>query len=548
MVTLEQLCDRLGADLRPASPGPIGRQRLTGVHISELADPTPYLEGGELLLTTGIPLAGGPAAIGDYVGRLAQKGVAALGLGLGAGTDRVDRELVSACSAAGLDLLLVPEAVPFMHVSRGFWQLVGKSEQADLTSRLSLQTALARAATRENATQAILTSLAKGLGGWAAYLPADGSDETIWPSSAAAVVPRLRAESARLNLVGTYSAATFPVNGTDVVEHSIMIGQRTVGFLAVGAGRALRKADRQLILTSCMLLSLTAQRAQEASKVEIALGGTIAALILGGQVDAARLASEHGGMPSIGSFARVLAVRGEGVATRDARDLAAIVGTLRSAGAPSDLPSEVLRARVAASMLRGAVGGIALVILPEPDRAAGNGAADDGTGVLAPSGAVPPGDVVAALSRPLPLSAVAGAVGQLAFACRTAPPGTVMVVDGSADARGTAWVDALARHPRGDLSATVRSYLAHRGNWESAARALGIHRNSLRYRIAVATELIGADLADPDTAATLWVALRGRVAADGADRLTPPATPAPPRPALRAVEERNYGVRSAASR
>ncbi len=519
MVTLEQLCDRLGADLRPASPGPIGRQRLTGVHISELADPTPYLEGGELLLTTGIPLAGGPAAIGDYVGRLAQKGVAALGLGLGAGTDRVDRELVSACSAAGLDLLLVPEAVPFMHVSRGFWQLVGKSEQADLALRLSLQTALARAATRENATQAIVTSLAKGLGGWAAYLPADGSDETIWPSSAADVVPRLRAESARLNLVGTYSAATFPVNGTDVVEHSIMIGQRTVGFLVVGAGRGLRKADRQLILTSCMLLSLSAQRAQESSNVEIALGGTIAALILGGQVDAARLASEHGGMPSIGSFARVLAVRGEGVATRDARDLAAIVGTLRSAGAPCDLPSAVLRARVAASMLRGAVGGVALVILPEPAGAADNGAAgnattDDGTGVLAPSGAVPLGDVAAALSQPLPLSAVAVAVGQLAFACRTAPPGTVMVVDGSADARGTAWVDALARHPRGDLSATVRSYLAHRGHWESAARALGIHRNSLRHRIAVATELIGADLADPDTAATLWVALRGRVAAD----------------------------------
>ena len=168
--------------------------------------------------------------------------------------------------------------------------------------------------------------------------------------------------------------------------------------------------------------------------------------------------------------------------------------------------------------------------------------------MLAPSGAVPPGAVVAALSRPLPLSAVAGAVGQLAFACRTAPPGTVTVVDGSADARGTAWVDALARHPRGDLTATVRSYLAHRGHWESAARALGIHRNSLRHRIAVATELIGADLADPDTAATLWVALRGLVAAEDADRLTPPATPAPPRPALRAVEERSYGVRSAASR
>ncbi|MBC7403564.1 MAG: PucR family transcriptional regulator ligand-binding domain-containing protein, partial [Microbacteriaceae bacterium] len=145
MVTLEQLCEKLGSDLRPVATGPIGRQQLTGVHISELADPTPYLEGGELLLTTGIPIRGGPVVIREYVHRLAQKSVAALALGLGAGTDRVDPELVSACADASLDLLLVPEAVPFMHISRGFWQLVGKSEQAGLASRLGLQTALARA-------------------------------------------------------------------------------------------------------------------------------------------------------------------------------------------------------------------------------------------------------------------------------------------------------------------------------------------------------------------------------------------------------------------
>jgi purine catabolism regulator len=532
MITLEQLCDRLGGDLRPASPGPIGRNPVTGVHISELADPTPYLEGGELLLTTGIPLAGGSAAIRDYVDRLARKGVTALGLGLGAGTDRLDPELVSACADAALTLLLVPESVPFMHVSRGFWQLVGRSEQADLASRLSLQTALARAATRDNPAQAIVTSLAQGLGGWAAYLPVDGSEETIWPASTRDVVPRLRAESASLNLVGTYSAATFPLNGTDVVEHSIVVGRRTVGFLAIGAGRGLRKADRQLILTSCMLLSLTAQRAQEASRVDVVLGGAIASLVLAGHVDAARLAAEHGGLPPLGDVARVLAVRGQGAAGLDSHDLGAIIGSLVSAGAPSGLSPAVLRQRTARSMLRASVGDVQLLILPEPGRPEPGrpepsrpepsrpepgrpepGAPVDGPGALTVPGAVTTGGFAAALSQPLPLTAVAGAVGQLAFACRTATTGTVARVDGSADARGTAWVEALARHPRGDLSGTVRSYLAHRGHWESAARDLGIHRNSLRHRIAAAAELIGADLTDPDTAATLWVALRQQASA-----------------------------------
>jgi purine catabolism regulator len=476
MVTLEQLCERLGGDLRPAAPGPIGRQQLTGVHISELADPTPYLEGGELLLTTGIPLHGGAQAIRDYVQRLAAKGVAALALGLGAGTDRVDPELVAACAEASFDLLLVPEAVPFLHISRGFWQLVGRSEQADLASRLGLQTALARAATRNDAVEGIVTVLARGLGGWAAYLPADGGVETIWPATAAEVVPQLRVESARFDLVGTYSAATFPVNGTDVVEHSITVGTRTVGFLAVGAGRGLRKADRQLILTSCMLLSLTAQRAQESSRVGVALGRSVATLILAGHVDAARLVAEQAGLAPIGEFARLLAVRSE--VPLDARELDATIGSL-------GLPESTLRAEI---------GGLAIVILPAgPDHEAGPVAAG----------------VAASLSSSLPLSSVGVRVTAVLSACRAAAFGTLVGATGSSETRGDAWVELLARQPRGDLRRTVRSYLAHRGQWEAAARELGIHRNSVRHRIAVATDLLGVDLADPDVAATLWIALRG---------------------------------------
>ncbi len=482
MVTLEQLCDRLGGDLRPATTGPIGRQALTGVHISELADPTPYLEGGELLLTTGIPLRGGAVVVHGYVQRLAQKGVAALALGLGAGTDRVDPELVSACEKASLQLLLVPEVVPFMHISRAFWQLVGKSEQAALASRLGLQTALARAATRDRPIEAIVTALAQGLGGWAAYLPADGTVETVWPSTTADIVPRLRAESARFDLVGTYSTATFPVNGTDVVEHTITVGRRTVGFLAVGAGRGLRKADRQLILTSCMLLSLSAQREQESSRVGVVMGGTIAALILGGHIDAARLAAEHAGLAPIGEFVRVLVVRPGVLGSPDSRELDDIIGLL-------DLPQSTLRATV---------GGVDIVILPWGP------AASAGTALTGAAG------FAVALGPWVPVTGVAAVVSEVVVACRSADLGTAVVVDGSADRRGDAWVDALAHHPRGDLRDTVRSYLLHRGQWEAAARELDIHRNSLRHRIALATELLAVDLTDPDISAPLWIALRNR--------------------------------------
>src|SRR3712207_4772152 len=67
---------------------------ISWVHVSELADPTPFLEGGELLLTTGLALEPGPA-LADYVRRLADAGVVGLGLGTGLGHETVPAELRS---------------------------------------------------------------------------------------------------------------------------------------------------------------------------------------------------------------------------------------------------------------------------------------------------------------------------------------------------------------------------------------------------------------------------------------------------------------------
>jgi purine catabolism regulator len=73
------------------------------------------------------------------------------------------------------------------------------------------------------------------------------------------------------------------------------------------------------------------------------------------------------------------------------------------------------------------------------------------------------------------------------------------------------WIDALASYAKADLRHTVRAYLAHRGQWDRAAAALGIHRNTLRYRIATASRLIDNDLDNPDVAAPLWLSLRDYV-------------------------------------
>src|SRR4051794_14552692 len=61
-------------------------REISWVHTSELVDPTPYLTGGELVLSVGLWLGSGPAAereagahVTAYVDRLVQAQVAALG-------------------------------------------------------------------------------------------------------------------------------------------------------------------------------------------------------------------------------------------------------------------------------------------------------------------------------------------------------------------------------------------------------------------------------------------------------------------------------------
>src|ERR1700752_2429512 len=67
------------------------------VHISELADPTPWLSGGELLLTTALPVAS-PAEQQAYIAKLADHGLAGLGFGVGFTHERVPDALIEAAA------------------------------------------------------------------------------------------------------------------------------------------------------------------------------------------------------------------------------------------------------------------------------------------------------------------------------------------------------------------------------------------------------------------------------------------------------------------
>jgi purine catabolism regulator len=123
--TLRALLARRDLRLRLATDdaGAVGALDLPvrWVHSSDLADPTPFLSEGLVLLTTGTQFATGiddPAMYVDYVRRLRDRGVVGLGFGTEVVREGVPPLLSQACVDAEMPLFEVPYRTPFIAVAR----------------------------------------------------------------------------------------------------------------------------------------------------------------------------------------------------------------------------------------------------------------------------------------------------------------------------------------------------------------------------------------------------------------------------------------------
>ena len=74
--------------------------------------------------------------------------------------------------------------------------------------------------------------------------------------------------------------------------------------------------------------------------------------------------------------------------------------------------------------------------------------------------------------------------------------------------RELAALDALSPGPRAKLTATLAAWLDHRGRVEEVAHALGVHPQTVRYRLGQLRELLGDRLDDPEGRLALALALR----------------------------------------
>ena len=138
-------------------------------HPTELVDPRPYLQGGELVLTVGTSLAEDPAQCGPFVDRLLDAGACAVGYGVGDVTEAVPEDLLAACRERGLPLLEVPSAVPFQAITELLADRRAEARTAVERQVHQLSVQLLDAMAADRSLEELLAIVTSELGGRLAY-------------------------------------------------------------------------------------------------------------------------------------------------------------------------------------------------------------------------------------------------------------------------------------------------------------------------------------------------------------------------------------------
>lgn len=518
-------------------------------HASELADPVPYMEGGELLLITALKLdAEDPEAMRRYVKRLVGAGVVGLGFAVGVHYEELPKALVDAAEEEGLPLLEVPRRTPFLAISKAVSAAIAADQYRAVTAGFAAQRELTKQALNDG-PEGLLSSLAGQVDGWAALYDASGAVVATAPEWAGRRAARLTPDVERLR--DRPAPASSVVGGEDRVElHSLGTGRRPRAALAVGTAAALGTAERYAVHSAIALLTLTTERSRSLQAAEQRIGAAVLRMLLAGEPDHARaVAGDLLGALLDAPFRLILAESASASAARahaggharvaDAPVSSSAVAVPDTGGDPLGVLAEVVESAAARS-------GEAVLVVPDGERlvvlAVDGGAAvaacgehavaleaarasvreqsggDDTELVVGLSAPVGPIAVGAAYKQAEQALSVARRRGRFLVEHEELAAGSVLplLADDAVRAFADGLLRALREHDatgRGDLVASLRAWLSRHGQWDAAAADLGVHRHTLRYRMRRVEEILGRSLDDPDVRMELWLALKATAAA-----------------------------------
>ncbi|MER6008069.1 PucR family transcriptional regulator [Nonomuraea angiospora] len=463
-----------------------GRAGLSRVvrwaHVSELADPVPWLRGGELVMTIGLGLPGDSAGLQAYVERLSGAGCAGLAFALGEAVSAVPEEVLAAADLQGLPVLEI--LTPFIPVTEAVARWHADERVRGERRVVAAQEAMARAALLSG-TSGILRALAEHTGGESLLLDPQGKPRAATPAGERpwhARALEMARGAARL------SAGVLDDGIQAVQVQSLGFSGPLTGWLAVCTGSPLEWHARMLANQAACLLAMELLGVRAGRVKAQAQRGALLAAVLDGGLSPRQL----------GELCPVAAPPYEVVVT------AAPVPPEAAIEALEEVAADAEELALVCARPEGTV-----FVLPERTPRWG-------TELCARLG-LPGGGC-----RALGLDELPSAVRHAAtLAARGDAYLHVDDLEASALLRDAFVPDAAhrfaaaalrplreyeARHG-GDLVGSLRAYLEAGSNLETAARRLGVHRNTLRRRLAVAERVSGRPLTDPGHRLQLWLAL-----------------------------------------
>jgi purine catabolism regulator len=493
MARMSSVADLLGDPDLALSPVhlPVPEAPVRWVATSELTDPAPFLEGGEVLLTTGLDTVGWRSQWQEYVERLVAAEVAALGLGVGLTHRRPPASLVSACREQGLNLFEVPRRTAFVAVSRTAARQIEAGEEVAARQALEVQRQLTRAALTQDDTGALLARLAAAVSGAAAIWSRDGLLEAgpLGPRRGELDPILVEAELRRIRPQGLRAASTASVRGGTTIVQPLGLTGRPTSYLTVLVPGRPTDGQRGAVTTAVALLSLAAESRRERREAGRRLRARALELLVRSDARTARI---------------VLAARRDD--DPDSVPLPTRVQVIRATG-PTDGLEDALAATEAETELVARVGQQVWVVAT-PAQAPGLAARLGECGLLVGVGAEVPLDeagrshanaahALEAASSAAPLMAWDRLVGE----------GAMAALD---PARAAAFAESFLEplRARDELTRTLRSFLRHHGSRLKVAEELGVHRNTVRNRIDEIETALGGSLDEPQVRVSAWIALQ----------------------------------------
>jgi purine catabolism regulator len=477
---------------------------ISWAHAIDLADPSPWLSGGELVMTTGSQLPDTDAGQREYVQRIVQSGSAALAFDTGVRFSKVPPAVCAAGDELGIPVLAVAPKTPFIAISRAVIDELTADQVRLVQAVVQGQENLARV-TMRGGIPALVTALSRALDATVCMLDRSGLVLAEFGADNADVLTRVRAE---LHHPRRRSASRAVVDdrGTLTIQQipgGVGEGQ---GHLAVACAEALDATERMLVGHAVALLSIELAKPVKVVDAEQRLRKGVTTALLYNSVHADASLLRYFGFapdsmitvavltdvgPLLHAEAQLIAALEDESAPylmTNLRDGDGIAFAVDAAVAPelADRVYATVRTRLGRS-INGGIG--EPVVITSANLGLQQALSAARVGLVG-------GHKLVSFDE----------LGTFSLLLTTQSDDVLRAIS----ARCLGAVEAHDEQHGTRLVESLESFLHHNGHWESAAAELGVHRHTLRSRMDRVADLIGRDLDSAHTRSELWIALKAR--------------------------------------